>query len=200
MIYSEIKTQVIQLVLQRNPFEDNDPRRNYRQIYNDLIDFRKVENELSSYGMLLPVPLNGKSWEEEKNEYWDIQLNKLNDLLNSGKIESCEIKSLLEACIIGTHRDKDKEGLWNHIGVQTHHSSTFDFGGQEYTIDEMIEVTEKIIQGNATLQEYLDVNKVLDSMGTSACDPRAYLNFQEKSSEVYDSNLILSQPHKPRYI
>lgn len=191
MSYSKMKCQMIQLTLQKNPFKDvdrNEYSKNYRQIYNDLLQLQETFNNLSSHGKLVPIPLNGKTWEEEKVEFWDRQINAFDELIRSGKVKSCEIKSLCEYYVRWTQDKKSTEGFWNHVGWRAYESSelTFDNGIQ---LDELIDMTKKLLSGSASQQERLKVNETLDLMGDSACSPRAFLNELEDKSEYHTNNL-----------
>ena len=159
-----------------------------KQIYNDLLEFRNALNKLHNLGELWPTPMNGKKWEEEKDEFWGTRINKFSNL-NRLVIKSCEVKTLIEAGLKIDEKRKSRNGFWNHVGVRTLHSSEYDFGGQSLTLDEMIEIIEKDLKGNGTKIEKNSINQILDNIGTSACEPRAFLqenidveltNFQDK--------------------
>ena len=42
----------------------------YQQIYDDLLVLKETLNRLHDIGGLWPTPMNGKTWEEEKDEFW----------------------------------------------------------------------------------------------------------------------------------
>jgi hypothetical protein len=51
-----------------------EPRRSteeLRVIYNDLLEFRDTQNSLHEIGTLMPTPMNGKTWEEEKADFYN---------------------------------------------------------------------------------------------------------------------------------
>ncbi len=164
-----------------------------QQIYNDLLEFRKTFNLLNSYGELWPTPMNGKTWGEEKKGFWNKGVTSLNTLIRSEKVKSCEILTLCEFEIKWCQGKKEENGFLNHVGWEFSSSRVYDFGGQSYNLDEMIEATAKVISGNATETETSKVNEILNGIGTDACKPRACIQKEIEDTFAHNNGLISSK-------
>lgn len=163
-------------------------REELRVIYNDLVEYRTVHNNLHERGPLAPTPMNGKTWEEEKAEFWFGAVNDFTDLVRSGRVNSCEILTLCNSDISECNERASRNGFWHHVGWQFKHSSTYDFNGQEYTLDGIISVLHKMTLGIATEKEIATVNRIIDSIGTMSCDPRAHLESKIDGSSNHSIN------------
>jgi hypothetical protein len=144
-------------------------------IKNDLIELKKVINRLNDFGELWPTPMNGKTWEEEKNEFWEREISSLYDLIQSGKVKSCEIKSFCVKEAEYGKRRKDMKGFWNHLGVIMGDSGDVIIGGYQ-SVDDMINEIDKLVKGDGNMLQKKKINEALDYIGTSACTARALLN------------------------
>ena len=153
-------------------------------ILSDLQKWREVMNELHDYGTLLPTPLNGKTWEEEKKEFYDKSINAYSDLLSTGDIRSCEVQTACTTMISQAYAASAEEGVWCHIGRKVINSSEFHVDGDNYSLDDMIRSMRRIISGTALDSEIEKVNEVLDNIGRSACEPRAFLELEQNPSGV----------------
>lgn len=146
-----------------------------QQIYDDLMVFKEKLNWLSSFGQLLPVPLNGKTWEEEKAEYYDRAINAFDNLTN--EVVSCEMKTFCQESKILAEQYRSRQGFWNHVGFYYPDFSENTLG--EYgsiKLGDFADMVKQVINGNATDATKKLVNETLDSIGTSACTPRAHLD------------------------
>jgi hypothetical protein len=152
----------------------------YQQIYDDLLVLKETLNRLHDIGGLWPTPMNGKTWEEEKDEFWNTRTNAFNGLVTSGQVKSCEIKTLCEMEANECQIRKNKTGIWNHIGICTYHSSEYYFFDEPYSLEEMIEITKKAINDPASAIQKRIANRVLDHIGTAACEPRAFIEQEER--------------------
>ena len=159
-----------------------------RQIYDDLLVVSNYCQRLAQKGMLLPDLLNDKSWEEEKNDFYNDTIYAHRDALRTGKVQACEVQSLCESFIIDAIYKKDKTGFWHHYGMEAIPPSRIELG--EYTLETIIEELENILNGNSTLEEERRVNKSIDGFGLSACEPRAFLENAGKE-ENQNNNLNL---------
>ena len=163
-----------------------------QQIYNDLLELKETLNWLNSFGDLWPIPMNGRTWEEEKNEFWDRAINAFDGLIRLGKVESCEIRTLCKKETMWCQERKEKKGFWNHVSTHPYHSSEYQIQGM-YSLDAFIEATDKLINDTVTEKEKLLINQVLDNVGTSACEPRACIQKDMETSFAYKTDSLQSQ-------
>ena len=161
-----------------------------QQIYEDLVAVREVVNQLHNLGELWPTPMNGKTWEEEKNEWYYAGINAMSDLLRSGKIKSCEVVSLCEALSFRLKADRVEIGFWNHYGSKYYSSGDQVLNNRQTSIDEMMGELHLAIQGRLPENGLSQLESNIDNFGNSACDPRAMLENAGKSIEL-DNNLSL---------
>lgn len=152
------------------------------QIYNDLSEFKKTLNWLNSFGDLWPTPMNGKTWEQEKNEFWNREINAFENLIREGNVKSCEIKSLCQTDIRYSRKRKDKEGFWNHVATHPYHSSEYPIN-DSFSLDQFMSILEKVLNDPGSTQEAEFVNKVLDGIGISACEVRASIENHELETD-----------------
>ena len=153
------------------------------RIYNDLLEFRTTLNWLNSFGDLWPTPMNGKTWEQEKNEFWNREINAFKGLILEGTVTSCEVKSLCEKSYLTLQERKNREGFWNHVSSHPADASEFKINGA-ISLDQYLRILERVLSDNRTEEEKGIVNQVLDDIGTSACEPRACIE-----NTQYDMNI-----------
>lgn len=161
-----------------------------QQIYDDLVAVREVVNQLHDMGELWPTPMNGKTWEEEKNEHYLAGINAMTDLLQSGKIKSCEVISSCELGVSYFEEKKNRSGFWNHCGSQYYCASDRVINNGRTSIDMVLEELELALQERLSEDRLSQLNLDIDSFGDSACGPRAMLENTVKSDGL-DSNLSL---------
>lgn len=156
-----------------------------QQIYEDLVAVREVVNQLHDLGELWPTPMNGKTWEEEKNEWYFAGINGITDLIGAGKVKSCEVISVCEDWVSNVENQRNQSGFWNHYGKQYRSSSEEDvLGDANISMDKMIEELELAIQGKLAENRMKQLNEAVDSFGSSACGPRAMMENPGKSDWV----------------
>lgn len=153
-----------------------------KQIYDDLLEFKETLNWIDSFGGLYPTPMNGKTWEQEKKEYWNRGINAVKDLIQDGKVKSCEIRTVCEMIVRSSEKRRDKKGFWNHLTAQPYNSSEYPmYNG--FSLDQFLEVLDEAINDPEAKQEKNFMNNVLDEIGTSACDVRACIENMEQKTE-----------------
>jgi len=154
-----------------------------QQIYEDLLAVREVVGQLHERGELWPTPMNGKTWEEEKNEFYFAGINVMTDLIRSGKIKSCEVLSYYERGVQVLQNQRTKTGFWNHYAQQYHSSSVRAINNDSISIDELINDLELARRDRLSEEQLNRLNEHIDSLGNSACDPRAMLENPGNSVE-----------------
>ncbi|MCI5091184.1 hypothetical protein [Phaeodactylibacter sp.] len=154
-----------------------------QQIYEDLLIVREVINELHELGELWPTPMNGKTWEEEKNEHYFAGINAMTDLIRSGRIKSCEMISGCEGWVQVLQNQRTKTGFWNHYAWEYHSSSVRSINNDTISIDELINDLELAGRGRLSEEQLNQLNENINSFGDSACDPRAMLENRGNSIE-----------------
>jgi len=167
----------------------NRSREELEQIYKDLVEFAKVCDELHALGELWPTPMNGKSWSEEKATFYDAGHKAYQSLIDERKVKSCEVKTLCKVSVQKNREYESLEGFWHHIAVRYYSSSTFDFGGKELHLDDLIEDLEKLLKYKDVDEKI--INSLLNEIGTSACTPRASLKI--KDDEIFYSKVISAE-------
>ncbi|MEL6834944.1 MAG: hypothetical protein AAFN93_15450 [Bacteroidota bacterium] len=165
-----------------------------RQIYEDLLALKEVQNQLHDIGQLLPIPLNGKSWEEEKAEYYDKGVSLYDGLLSS-QVKSCEIKTQCEENYNWIRSKREESGFWNHVNYRFFNSSEYIITSGGISLEDMITLTNQIIKGKATTESIEYFDQILNGIGTSACNPRASLDLD--SIEWNPNNNSLYNAHNP---
>lgn len=69
-------------------------REELARIKEDIDAVIETSKIMEEHSPLTPTLFNGKTWKEEKDEWFDIQRNAIKELLTSGKVQSCEIRTL----------------------------------------------------------------------------------------------------------
>lgn len=161
-----------------------------QQIYEDLLAVREVINELHEMGELWPTPMNGKTWKEEKNDFYFAGINTMTDLIRSGKIESCEVLSYYEKGVQVLQNQRVKTGFWNHYAWEYHSSSVRSINNNSISIDELINDLELASRDKLSEEQLSQLNENIDSFGDSACGSRAMLENRGNSVES-ENNLSL---------
>jgi hypothetical protein len=162
-----------------------------KQIHADLLILSDTLNRLRDLGELWPIPMNGKTWEEEKNEFHFSGINAFNDLIVSGKIKSCEVISFCEFSVATMTEISKEYGFWNHYG-KIYTDSTDYIIDDRLSVNDMIEIVEKAINHNLSPSQAKEFNSEIDQLGNSACGPRAML---ENPGKPEDINNNLSLPY-----
>lgn len=150
-------------------------------IYDDLVEFGKLLDELHELGELWPNPLNDKTWDEEKNEYYGASIRGLKKLLDQ-KVNSCEVKTWCEVELREQRKNKDAYGFWNHVATVYNSSEEYEINGLSF--NEFKNEILEVVQGTADQLQISRVNKYLDDIGKSACEPRAMLREANDQSEI----------------
>jgi len=161
-----------------------------QQIYEDLLEVRKVVNRLHDMGELWPTPMNGKAWEEEKDEHYFAGINAMTDLIRSGRIKSCEVISLCEMFVADCQAERTKTGFWNHYGKEYNSSSEQAINNGAISINNLIDGLSLAISGQLSAARLSQLEEYIDNFGNSACGPRAMIENPGKSDGV-DNNASL---------
>jgi hypothetical protein len=159
-------------------------KKELEQIYDDLLELKQTLNWLNSFGDLWPTPMNGKTWEQEKNEFWNREIKAFEGLIREGKVQSCEIRSLCEKEARANQLRKRKEGFWNHVSSHPSHSSEYIiYDG--FSLDQFLDIYDKALNDPKAIQEKKIVNHVLDVIGTPACEARACIqNLDQEGNDL----------------
>lgn len=161
-----------------------------QQIYEDLLLVKEVINQLHELGELWPTPLNGKTWQQEKDEHYFAGIKAMTNLIRSGKVKSCEV---ISSCELGIRYCEDKRnlvGFWNHYGTRYTSSKSRTVNNGRTSIDEIIDEVELAIHERLPETRLVQLENDIDSFGDTACGPRAMLEDIGKPSGL-DSNLSL---------
>ena len=161
-----------------------------QQIHEDLLLVKEVVNQLHELGELWPTPLNGKTWQQEKDEHYFAGINAITNLLRSGKIKSCEVISTCELSIRNLEIKRIRSGFWNHYGTRYPSSKYGTVNNGRTSIDEIIDEVELALQERLPETRLTQLENDIDSFGNTACGPRAMLENIGKSSGL-NSNLSL---------
>lgn len=161
-----------------------------QQIYEDLLAVREVVNQLHERGELWPTPMNGKTWEEEKNEHYFAGINAMTDLIRSGRVESCEVISACESGISNLEHERKQSGFWNHYGKQYYSSDEHVINNGRTSVDEIIDNLKLAVYGRLAESDLIQLEKDIDSFGDTACGPRAMMENSGKSDGL-ENNLSL---------
>jgi hypothetical protein len=167
---------------------DTRSKEDLRTIYEDLLELRVVLNDLHDRGELWPIPMNGKTWQEEKDEFYNHQIDELGKLLEDNLVKSCQIKTLCEFIIKDCIKCKGIDGFWSQISRRAQNSKQYE-PTSTYSIDEMIDVLERYFSSSGTDTELKKLDAVLEEIGTSACEARAFL-VQPNCEKITSSNNI----------
>lgn len=165
-----------------------------QQIYEDLLLVRKVVNQLHGLGELWPKPMNGKTWQQEKDEHYFAGINAITNLIRSGKVKSCEVISTCELSIRNLERKRIRSGFWHHYGWQFFSSSEYTINKGQTSIDMVIEELDLALQGHLPTNRLNQLNRDIDSLGNSACGERAFLENHGNSTES-SNRLSLARTH-----
>lgn len=161
-----------------------------QQIYEDLLLVREVVNKLYEMGELWPTPLNGKTWQQEKDEHYFAGINAMTSLIRSGRIESCEVISGCEGFVTSCWQNRSQTGFWNHYGKQYYSSDDRVINRGRTSIDEIIDNLKLAVYGKLPETRLMQLENDIDSFGNTACGPRAMLEDIGEPSGL-DSNLSL---------
>ena len=180
---------------------DTRSKEDLKTIYEDLLELRVVLNELHERGELWPIPMNGKTWQEEKDEFYNHQIQELEGLLGDNLVSSCEIKTLCRFIIKDCIEHKNIEGFWNQVSRRAQNSKQYE-PTDSYSIDEMIDILERSFSDSATNVELEKLNNILEEVGLNACKARAFIIQPEYDKTANAKNITLNsnKPEKIHYM
>lgn len=141
------------------------------QIRKDFIEIKKLWDEkIEKLPASYPNPFNDKSRQEEIDNLHNTAINYAQELINSGKIQSCEALTMIENAIsIGIH-NRDNPAWWaRNLGVEISNSRKTKVV-EGVSLDEFVKMLKELPYDSPKL------DNVLDEIGTSACDPTASIN------------------------
>jgi len=152
-----------------------------RQIREDFILIKKAYDEKleglrSDY---LENLFDGRSRNEELEDYNNSVIEVFQYLLDSGNIKSCECITLIQRSIIERQKWIETPGVWAYLNVQIKPSNRVK-PVNDLTLDEVVSLLRK--------NPFNDrLNQNLDKIGTDACVPIACNEIELGSIELSNS-------------
>ena len=165
-------------------------------IRDDILQVIEARKMMLEYSPLVPTPLNGKSWKEERTEWFDRAINYYGNLIKSDKVKSCEITSLCKAYIAEGKEEKAFADRYSYVAIY-HSVNPLDHKGEfGYSLLDMRDELNAAIAGKLSKSELGKLNKLLDSIGSSGCKVIAY-DFPDLSISNMNPYLASSNSKKP---
>ena len=144
-------------------------KEDYQKIYNDLLEIRRVANELARKGSFSNTWFNGKSGTQEKHEFYQQFIDKWEELLNDDKTQSCECYHLARENVLFWQDIKNKS--YNPLNPGYYHFNSNEWPFDGYNLNELIEEIQK---GSKTGIVSEEVIQILDKLGNCKLETKFY--------------------------
>ncbi len=154
------------------------------QIHADILVCIECSNRLDI--VLYPRLLNGKSWAEERKEYFDEIFDNIDDVLS--QMRSCEIKVVVEEIRTNWERtqrrfEESAKTFFPLISSATTDAESTYIG--DYTLIEVEEGLQHAINGTLSSEGLTKLEKFLNDIGSDECQIRACKEFDIEHQEYF---------------
>lgn len=134
-----------------------------KEIYNDLLEIRKVANKLHKKGYFIAPPWDSDRSAKRKAFFQEF-VDEWQRLLINEKITSCECTMKVNSAINLWEEERDKE--YNPLRLPKGHGNSHRIRTLNgLSLQQLIDIAGKAIKGDATAKEIKKLNEALDGFG-----------------------------------